>query len=586
MKIMKKGFTLVELVIVIAVIAILTAVLIPTFGGIIESAQKSAILQEAIQEFKECYAKDMADGNLDGLYKLDSNGDSVLTGPGDGYYVVIKMDVPTPLYDKTFKNKYRVIYNGDQWHVYNVGDYQGGGGSGGPSGGGNNNNNNYTAVNMTEKDAKELFVYKIIATPTEHIEINQILSTKNKVTIPDTIEGIPVTIMNCGTYGSSNIREINLPKTIVEISEQAFMDFSTLESIYLYDGLEKIGDEAFKGCRNLVSFTIPASVTSIGKGVFSECSRLTTFYVDDKSEHYIDYMGAIYTIDETELVAWPAGNQKKEVTLPSKITTIKEKSFSGNEYIEKIEIPESVITIEKEAFLGCAQLLNMTIPNNVTTIGQAIFQDCIRLKEVTISSSGIGSTIPSVLYLFGSCGKDGHNTLEDCFNNRSDDEIKACLKNMNIYSNRFAEGTGFDIYFPVDIVIDGGGSIGSYAFWGCMFLENVTVASSVTYVGGAAFGQCTKIKTVTFEGPATFEGYVFEYSDSIEKLTIQPGTIFEETSHFAFVFGYTEKFQIIFNGTKDEWNELLNNSSDNFKTQVTTHILLVKCTNGDIQYSN
>ena len=47
----KKGFTLVELVIVIAVIAILAAVLIPTFGGIIEKANKSAALQEARNEY-------------------------------------------------------------------------------------------------------------------------------------------------------------------------------------------------------------------------------------------------------------------------------------------------------------------------------------------------------------------------------------------------------------------------------------------------------------------------------------------------------------------------------------------------------
>ena len=43
----KKGFTIVELVIVIAVIAILSAVLIPTFGGIVEKAEKSAAQQEA-----------------------------------------------------------------------------------------------------------------------------------------------------------------------------------------------------------------------------------------------------------------------------------------------------------------------------------------------------------------------------------------------------------------------------------------------------------------------------------------------------------------------------------------------------------
>ena len=42
----KKGFTIVELVIVIAVIAILAGVLIPTFSGIVSKAKKSNIEQE------------------------------------------------------------------------------------------------------------------------------------------------------------------------------------------------------------------------------------------------------------------------------------------------------------------------------------------------------------------------------------------------------------------------------------------------------------------------------------------------------------------------------------------------------------
>ncbi len=46
-KMNKKGFTIVELSIVIAVIAILSAVLIPTFTGIVKKAQLSAAQQEA-----------------------------------------------------------------------------------------------------------------------------------------------------------------------------------------------------------------------------------------------------------------------------------------------------------------------------------------------------------------------------------------------------------------------------------------------------------------------------------------------------------------------------------------------------------
>ena len=48
----KKGFTIVELVIVIAVIAILAAVLIPTFSGIIKKAEKSSNEQKATAAYK------------------------------------------------------------------------------------------------------------------------------------------------------------------------------------------------------------------------------------------------------------------------------------------------------------------------------------------------------------------------------------------------------------------------------------------------------------------------------------------------------------------------------------------------------
>lgn len=43
----KKGFTLVELVIVIAVIAVLSAILIPTFGNVIKEANETAAYDSA-----------------------------------------------------------------------------------------------------------------------------------------------------------------------------------------------------------------------------------------------------------------------------------------------------------------------------------------------------------------------------------------------------------------------------------------------------------------------------------------------------------------------------------------------------------
>ena len=52
----KKGFTIVELVVVIAVIAILAAVLIPTFSNVVDKANESKAMQEAKAAYDVWYA--------------------------------------------------------------------------------------------------------------------------------------------------------------------------------------------------------------------------------------------------------------------------------------------------------------------------------------------------------------------------------------------------------------------------------------------------------------------------------------------------------------------------------------------------
>jgi type IV pilus assembly protein PilA len=61
----KKGFTIVELVIVIAVIAILAAVMIPTFSGIVDRANKSAALQEVKNAYTATIAEELSTPDTD-----------------------------------------------------------------------------------------------------------------------------------------------------------------------------------------------------------------------------------------------------------------------------------------------------------------------------------------------------------------------------------------------------------------------------------------------------------------------------------------------------------------------------------------
>lgn len=60
----KRGFTIVELVIVIAVIAILASVLIPTFANVVNAAKESKNLQEARNAYTDSLAIVLADGDI------------------------------------------------------------------------------------------------------------------------------------------------------------------------------------------------------------------------------------------------------------------------------------------------------------------------------------------------------------------------------------------------------------------------------------------------------------------------------------------------------------------------------------------
>lgn len=94
----KRGFTIIELVIVIAVIAILAAVLIPTFSGVVEKAKQSAALQEVSNAYKATLANDLstADTRDDVVY---NKGEIIVVS--DGITIVISTNGEASVYTET-----------------------------------------------------------------------------------------------------------------------------------------------------------------------------------------------------------------------------------------------------------------------------------------------------------------------------------------------------------------------------------------------------------------------------------------------------------------------------------------------------
>ena len=105
----RKGFTTVELVIVIAVIAILATVLIPTFSNLIGKANESAALQEASSIFKSYTIENATTFSGKDLYIKVTSKDGAVT-----YFAATKGQLDkTPVAADKLNHSYDVIVIAD-----------------------------------------------------------------------------------------------------------------------------------------------------------------------------------------------------------------------------------------------------------------------------------------------------------------------------------------------------------------------------------------------------------------------------------------------------------------------------------------
>ena len=88
-KLNKKGFTIVELVIVIGVIGILSAILIPTFVNLTDQAKEKQI-QANLRNAYSAYVAEAADGKVDATgaeIKLVAENEVILVDGSDEYQI-------------------------------------------------------------------------------------------------------------------------------------------------------------------------------------------------------------------------------------------------------------------------------------------------------------------------------------------------------------------------------------------------------------------------------------------------------------------------------------------------------------------
>ena len=231
------------------------------------------------------------------------------------------------------------------------------------------------------------------------------------------------------------------------ITDRAFVNCTTLESVIIPDSVTEIGESAFDRCSNLTRVTIPDSVTSIGNGAFSSCFKLT------------------------------------EIIIPNSVVTIGFNAFACCRNLQSITFPNSVISIGGQAFYDCIRMVNIIIPNGVTSIGAGAFKYCRNLASIILPKSvrTIGDDA------FMGCEKLQKVELASLYAwyqiNFGNGTANPCAYGAKLHVEGIEQ---IEVNIPTEITY-----IKNYTFYGCKHIEKIVIPNSVSSIGDSAFYGCS-----------------------------------------------------------------------------------------------
>ncbi|MCR5599640.1 MAG: leucine-rich repeat protein [Ruminococcus sp.] len=227
----------------------------------------------------------------------------------------------------------------------------------------------YAADNESYTEGKSgLLTYRKYS---DHVEISHCELSATSVEIPESIEGLPVTVIGIYAFQISKIQSVTIPNSVKEIGHYAFNSCSNLTSITIPDSVEKVGIRAFENCSSLEKIEFPDHIIEWNTKVFEGTPWISS---QREKSPLVIVNGALLDGDKC----------KGEVKLTSDIKYIASGAFQRNMDITSVVVPSSVTKLCDNVFFYCTNLTSVEL-NGATLIGSMAFCGCEKLTDLKLS---------------------------------------------------------------------------------------------------------------------------------------------------------------------------------------------------------
>lgn len=315
---------------------------------------------------------------------------------------------------------------------------------------------------------------------------------------------------------------------VVGIKDNAFYQHSNLENINLPNSLINIGANAFKYCSSLTNIILPPNLESIDTDAFSNCNSLTKVQGGDLAQFCsIRFSNAQSNPLNNGANLYINNQLINIIAFDSNITAIGNYSFAGCSSIEGIDLNENINTIGVSAFTGCTNLSCVTsrvispYAINANVFDNQTYKCTLLVPKESIAQYKNKAGWANFHKIAAIEGPNCDFVVNGIYYNIVDLSNLTCKVTVDnpYYNSYFQE----EISIPETVEYNGRTfsviGIDDNAFNGSYNLTNIDLPQTIQFIGKNAFDGCTSLKQIQL--PNTISDMEADFSElPIQKVVL------------------------------------------------------------------